>query len=184
MDDIDIIELYHRRDESAIAETDRNHGAFCRTVSFNLLSSREDAEECVNDTWLAAWNSMPPERPASLRAFLGRIVRNISIGKFRKNRAQKRYSGIEVMLSELGECVPGDCAEKEIERLELSGAISRWLSRLDRESRSLFVRRYWYGMQVQEIASERGESPNSVAKRMQKLRESLRRELEKEGERI
>ncbi len=184
MEDSEIITLYHKRDESAIAETDRKHGGFCRRLAGNILTSREDAEECVNDTWLAAWNSMPPEWPDSLKAFLGRIVRNLAISRYRRNRAAKRYSGIEIMLSELGECVPESCAELEVGRGELAEAISGWLSGLEPEDRRLFVRRYWYGESAAELAKERGETANKMVKRMQRLRNSLRKRLEEEGEEI
>ena len=181
MEDDEIIRLYHSRDESAISETERKHGAFCRRLASNILTSFEDAEECVNDTWLAAWNSMPPEWPASLRAFLGRIVRNFSPSRYRRNRAAKRFSGIEIMLSELEECIPSAGSEREFERTELSGAISKWLDGLDGESRLLFVRRYWYGEEVKELAALKGETANRMARRMQRLRASLREHLEKEG---
>ncbi len=181
MEDSEIIALYHRRDEAAIAETELKHGPFCRRVAMNILSNRQDAEECVNDAWLAAWNRMPPDRPASLRAFLGRITRNLSISRFRKNRAQKRYSGIETMLSELSECVPAGREDDEIERRELSGTISEWLCGLDADDRTLFVRRYWYGDGVAELARERGVPPARLSKRLQRLREGLREVLEREG---
>lgn len=181
MTDDEIIRLYHSRSENAISETDRKHGTFCRRLAMNILSSREDAEECVSDTYLAAWNSMPPDRPASLRAFLGRITRNISISRFRKNRAAKRYAGIEVILSELEECVPGSSGDAEIERRLLAKTISDWLDGLSEDDRTMFVRRYWYGDAVKELAEDFGETPNQTAKRMQRLRRSLREALEKEG---
>jgi RNA polymerase sigma-70 factor (ECF subfamily) len=101
-----IIEMYFKRDELAITETDRKYGAFCHRVAMNILSIREDAEECVNDTYHAAWRQIPPTFPDSLRAFLGRITRNLSVSRFRANRAEKRYTGMEQMLSELNDCVP------------------------------------------------------------------------------
>lgn len=181
MDDNEIIGMYHKRDENAIAETDRKHGAFCRSLAKNILSDFQDAEECVNDTWLAAWNSMPPDWPASLKAFLGRITRNISISRFRKKHASKRYAGIEIMLSELSECVPGCLAEKELERHAVSEAISLWLDTLSQDERNMFVRRYWYGEQLKDIAAEYKISANRAAQKMQRLRAGLRLALEKEG---
>ena len=181
MTDDEIIGLYHSRSENAISETDKKHGGFCRRLALNILSSREDAEECVSDTYLAAWNKMPPDRPLSLKAFLGRITRNISISRFRKNRAAKRYAGIEVMLGELEECIPDSAADTEIERSLLSEAISGWLDGLSEDDRAMFVRRYWYGDEVKELAEDFGETPNQTAKRMQRLRRSLKEILEKEG---
>ena len=138
-------------------------------------------EECINDTWLAAWMRMPPDWPASLRAFLGRITRNLSISRFRKNRAAKRYAGIEVLLSELEEYVPDSAAQLQLEQRILSEIISRWLDSLSREDRILFIRRYWYAETVKDLAVEQKMPPNKMAKHMQRLRESLRQELEKEG---
>lgn len=181
MEDNEIIRLYHQRNEEAIAQTELAHGAFCRRLAFRLLSSREDVEECINDTWLAAWMRMPPDWPTSLRAFLGRITRNLSISRFRKNRAAKRYAGMEILLSELEECVPDKGADLQLEREMLSGIISRWLDSLDKEDRLLFVRRYWYAETVKDLAAESGMTANQMAKQMQKLRDSLRQELKKEG---
>ncbi len=180
MEDAEVIELYHRRDESAISETDRKHGPFCRRVAVNILSSREDAEECVSDTWLAAWNRMPPDRPASLRAFLGRITRNLSVSRFRKNRAAKRYPGMERMLSELDECIPERAAEISADRAALAEVLSRWLDSLPEADRVLFVRRYWYGEPLNALALAEGVPANRLARRMQTLRLHLKTELEKE----
>lgn len=106
MDDLAIVDLYHRRNEQAIVESDKKYGALCRSIALRLLGLREDMEECVNDTWLAAWNRMPPDRPEALGAFLGRLTRNLSISRWRRDHAQKRYRGIEILLSELEDCVP------------------------------------------------------------------------------
>lgn len=182
MEDTGIIDLYHARDERAIAESERKYGAYCRAVALNLLSVREDAEECVNDTWHAAWDRMPPERPNALKAFLGRITRNLSISRFRANRAQKRFDGMETLLSELDDCVPDPHGvEEEVEGHVLSGLISRWLDGLSVDDCTLFVRRYWYGDAVKELARRWGCTPNSMAQRMLVLRRDLKSFLEKEG---
>ena len=181
MEDHEIIGLYHRRDEDAIAETDRKYGPFCRRLSLDLLGVREDAEECVSDTWLTAWNRMPPDWPASLRAYLGRICRNLSVSRFRRDRAKKRYSGMEVLLSELGECVPDGAADREVERQVIADTVSRWLDGLRREDRDLFIRRYWYGEAVKDLAKARDERPDRTAGRLRRLRESLRRALGEQG---
>lgn len=182
MEDELIIELYFTRDELAITETDHKYGAFCHRIAMNILSVREDAEECVNDTYHAAWHKLPPELPNSLRAFLGRITRNLSISRFRKNRAQKRYDGLEVMLSELGDCVPSsDTVEQAIETEQLSELISDWLVSLPADDCALFVRRYWHGDAVQALAKECGITQNQMAQRMLRLRKSLKADLEAEG---
>ena len=182
MDDLDIVELYHRRDERAISESDRKYGAMCRSISERLLGVREDAEECVNDTWLAAWNSMPPERPRSLGAFLGRITRNLSVSRWRRDHAGKRYDGLDVMLSELEDCIPSpESVEFTIERRLLGELISEWLDGLDEQSRAQFVRRYWYGDTVKELAAAAGERANTCSQRLSRLRCGLREFLESKG---
>ena len=182
MEDRKIIDLYHQRDEMALAETEKKYGAFCGTIALNILSIREDADECVNDTWLAAWRKMPPERPCSLKAFLGRITRNLSISRYRASRAQKRYAGLELMLSELEECVPSAVSvERTVEQKELSGQISDWLDTLREEERRLFVRRYWYGEAVKSLAAEEGCTENAAALRLRWLRGRLKTYLEEKG---
>ena len=182
MDDLDIVELYHRRDERAISESDRKYGAMCRSISERLLGVREDAEECVNDTWLAAWNSMPPERPRSLGAFLGRITRNLSVSRWRREHAGKRYDGIDVMMSELEDCIPStESVEYTVERRLLGELISEWLDGLDRCDRAMFVRRYWYGDTVKELADAAGERANTCSQRLSRLRRELRDFLESRG---
>lgn len=182
MEDHAIVALYWARSETAIAETDRKYGNYCWSIAWNILSNREDAEECVSDTWHNAWNTMPPQKPVSLAAFLGRIVRNLSISRWRRSRAQKRYAGMETLLSELEDCLPGAVSvEETVERRELTAVLERWLESLDREERGLFLRRYWYGETVKDLAAEWGLSPNQMAKRMLRLRRSLKAELEREG---
>lgn len=182
MEDAQIISLFFRRDESALAETDRKYGPFCRQTARNILTLRENAEECVNDTYHAAWNAIPPQEPRSLRAFLGRIVRNLAITRWRAGRARKRYDGMEVLLSELDDCVPGgEGTEEAADRHWLGELISSWLEGLPEEDRRLFVRRYWYGDGVGELARETGCTPNQMAQRMLRLRKGLRGVLEQEG---
>ena len=182
MEDHEIVALYWDRDESAVRETDRKYGGFCFRIALNLLGIREDAEECVSDTYLAAWNAMPAQRPALLRSWLGRAVRNLSVDRWRKNHAQKRYDGMELLLSELDECVPSRVtAERAAEVQEISGAIDRWLRTLPEEDRTLFLRRYWNGDRLDELARERGIPQNTLAQQMRRLRLSLKDLLEKEG---
>ena len=182
MEDTAIIELYWARNEDALTQTDLKYGPMCRSLAFGILSDREDSEECVNDTWHRAWDTMPPQRPDSLRAYLGRIVRNLSISRLRRRNAQKRGPGIKIMFSELEDCLPAAVSvEQELDANELASAISRWLRTLDADDRVLFVRRYWYGEPVQTLAAQWSFEPNRMAKRMLKLRRSLKQWLEKEG---
>ena len=182
MDDLAIVELYHRRSEQAIAESDRKYGALCHSIALRLLALREDAEECVNDTWHVAWNRMPPDRPSALGAFFGRITRNLSISRWRRDHAKKRYDGIEILLSELEDCVPAPrTVEEDFDRQQLASSISAWLDRLTEEDRRLFIRRYWYGDPVKELAAERGVTANVLSQRLLRLRRSLRTFLESEG---
>ncbi|MBD5133744.1 MAG: sigma-70 family RNA polymerase sigma factor [Clostridiales bacterium] len=182
MEDSQIVELYWRRDEAAVRETERKYGALCRGVARNILGVDEDAEECVNDALHQAWNAIPPQRPDRLGAWLGRVTRNLALNRWNKDRAQKRYAGVRLLLDELADCVPATGGvERELEGQELSAAIDRWLRTLSREDRALFLRRYWYGMELQALAAERGVSPNRLAQKMSRLRRSLKHTLEKEG---
>ena len=148
----------------------------------NVLGVPEDAEECVNDTWHAAWTQMPPEWPNSLKAFLGCITRNLSISRYRASRAKKRYSGLERMLSELEECVPSAAdVERTVERKELGGYISDWMETLKAEDRRLFIRRYWYGEAVRTLAAEENCTENALAQRMRWMRGRLKAYLEAKG---
>lgn len=182
MEDAQIIGLYWARDEEAIPASDEKYGRQCRTLSRNILGSSEDAEECVNDTWHRAWDTMPPQRPQSLRAYFAAITRNLSLNRWHKLRAEKRGGGLEVLLSELEDCLPAaDSVEDAVASHELARSIDRWLAGLARADRVAFLRRYWYGQQVAEVARQAGCSPNTMSKRLGRLREGLRRALEQEG---
>lgn len=182
MEDREIVALYWQRDEQAIAESARKYGALCRRIAENILTLREDAEECVNDSYHAAWNAIPSAKPESLRAFLGRITRNLAIDRCRAAHTGKRYAGAELLLSELSDCLPSpDTIERSMEAAELSAAISAWLDSLPEADCALFVRRYWYGDAVQELARRCGVTAAQMAQRMLRLRRSLRSALEAEG---
>ena len=181
MTDEQILQLYFDRDQSAIAETDQKYGSYCYAIAANLLG-REDSEECVNDTYHAAWTHIPPEIPQSLKAFLGRIVRNLSISRFRRTHARKRSSGTDVLLSELEDCLPdAHTVEAEADSRELSRLISSWLASLSGDDRALFVLRYWHGTAVQELAKQCGCTPNALSLRIRRLRKSLKHYLEAKG---
>lgn len=181
MEDEQIIELFWHRDERAIEQADLKYGAYCRQIALNVLSSREDAEECVNDTWLRVWNAIPPERPKVFRAWVGKITLRLALNRHQKNHAQKRFSGLDEILSELEECIPSDqSVDRQLAAKELSRVINHWLGTLSREDRVLFVRRYWYGDTVKKLALECGVSPGKMAKRLYVLRGRLRAALAKE----
>ena len=180
MEDSQIIELYWRRDESAITETDRKYGPLLQKIAMDLLSSRPDAEECVNDTYHRAWTSIPPEFPARLRAWLGTVIRHIAINRWRGGLAQKR-GGLTQVLSELEESIPSpQTVERELESAELGAVISRWLRSLPEEDRILFVRRYWYGAALRDLAARHGIPYGKLTQRMYRLRLSLKAALDKE----
>lgn len=182
MEDEAILALYFSRDQHAISETERKYGGFCTTVARNILTQREDAEECWNDVLHAVWNRIPPLRPENLRAFLGRLTRNAAIDRYRREHAQKRFSGMELLLSELNDCVPSpETAERTADSHELGNLISDWLDSLPREDCAVFVRRYWHGESVQSLAKKCGISPNAMSHRLMELRKKLRTRLEAEG---
>jgi len=182
MEDLEIVSLYWARDQLAIAESEKKYGGLCGGIAMNILHSREDAEECVNDTWGRAWESIPPQRPNSLAAYLGRIVRNLSLNRWRKNRAARRGGGgLDLLLSELGECLPEPGEGVLCEEERLSGVIAAWLEGLPAGDRTLFLRRYWYGDPLDCLAKARGTSGNHLAVRLHRMRKKLREHLEKEG---
>jgi RNA polymerase sigma-70 factor (ECF subfamily) len=181
MDDVEIIALFEQRKEEAVAAAARKYGGYCQTIARNLLSF-EDAEECVSDAWLAAWNRIPPAKPESLRAFLGKITRTLAISRWRGLHAQKRGGGLTLLLSELEDCLPDPVGvEEAVETRELARLLSDWLRALPQEDRVWFLRRYWYGAAVRQLAAETGCTENQMAQRMRKLRQALRAKLEQEG---
>lgn len=182
MDDTQIIDLYWQRDEAAISETSKKYGVFCHSIAKNILTLHEDAEECVNDTYYQAWISIPPERPQIFRAWLGKVVRNIAINLWNKKHTQKRYAGMELLLSELEDCIPSPATvECELDELELTDFLNTWLASLSRDDRVLFLRRYWNGEAIKDLAKVYGVPPKKLAKRMYLLRQELKCSLEKEG---
>ena len=183
MEDSEIVALYWARDEQAIAETEGKYGPFCRSLARNLLGSPEDAEECVSDAWLEAWNSMPQEKPALLRPWLGRVVRLNAIDRWRSAHRQKRFGEVTDLVLELETCVPAssDDPQRALEASELGELVERWLGGLSREDRRLFLRRYWNGEALKTLAAEEGMSPALLAQRMRRLRLKLKGFLEKEG---
>ena len=181
MEDTQIVELYWNRDQSAIVETKSKYSRILNRISMSILQSKEDSEECENDTYMKAWSSIPPQKPNCLIAYLGRITRNISINRWHENHAQKRGGNAE-LLSELTECIPSPVSvEAEVEANELTSVIVKWLNSLPQDDRVLFLRRYWFGESIGNLAGENLTTPNKLAGRMYRLREKLRATLEKEG---
>lgn len=183
MEDEQIIELFWSRSERAIAETDARYGKYCYAIAYNILSSTEDSAECVNDTWLGAWRSMPPKRPSCLAAFLGKLTRNLALNRYRSRRAEKRGGGqLTLALDELGECAS---AQNEMEGVEdralIVSVLDRFLASLPERDRMVFVRRYWYFSPVAEIAKDCGLSQSNVKMILSRGRDRLRQALEREG---
>ena len=179
MEDSAIIDLYWAREERALSETDTKYGGYCRSIAFNILHSYEDTEECVNDTYLHAWNAIPPARPGSLRAFLGAIVRNLAINRLNYNRARRRSAAI-VALDEFAECLP-DGTEPITDTVALRAAFDSFLASLPERERVIFVRRYWYLCPVAEIARGMDIPEGTVKSILSRTRERFRIHLEKEG---
>ena len=182
MQDGAIVDLYWQRNELAIEETDKKYGKFLFRIADNILFDREDSNECVNDTYLKAWNTMPPQKPDPLRTYIFRIARNISTAKYHANTAKKRNSYYDVALDELEECLTAPATvEQEVAAKELSLQIDRFLDTLDKESRVMFVRRYWYSDSIPELAERFETSKNSVSVRLSRTRDKLKHFLLKEG---
>ena len=182
MEDNRIVDLYWQRNERAISETAAKYGKYLHSISFQILQNAKDAEECVNDTYNDAWQSMPPHRPSILSTFLGKITRRISIDLWRKNSAKKRGgSEIALALDELEECVAGtDDVETEVERRELQRKLNAFLLRLPRVDRQVFMCRYWYMDSISEIAIQFDYSESKIKSMLYRTRNKLRAMLEKE----
>lgn len=183
MEDKEIIRLYWNRNHAAITETESRYGAYCKTIALNILGNGEDTEECVNDTYLNAWNSIPPYRPAVLSSYLGKITRNLAFDRFRANHAAKRGGDeINIVLDELAECVSGtDSAADELDRQELRTAINDFLASLPAEKRSIFLLRYWYVYPVSEIAKKHDMTAGNVSVTLSRVRQKLKQYLLERG---
>ncbi len=183
MDDTQIVELYWARKESAIEETEAKYGSYCRFIALNILHNPEDATESVNDTWLGAWNSMPPHRPSVLSTFLGKLTRRISIDKWRRSTAKKRGDGqLPLVLAELEDCISdGKSIEEETERKLLAEVIAAFVKDLPETEQKVFLCRYWYMDSVSSIATRFRFSDSKVKSMLFRTREKLRVRLEKEG---
>ena len=185
MQDQEIISLYWNRNEDAIVQTQKKYGRYCHTIAWNILRNQEDSEECTNDTWMHAWNAIPPERPSILRAFLGKITRNLALNRYENSHAAKRGGGeVLLCLDELAECLADSSrgrTEDATDRMTLVNALNTFLQTLGTEERKMFVRRYWYMDSVREIAARYGFSESKVKMSLLRTRERLKKHLEKEG---
>ena len=182
MDDQKIIELFYERSEQAITELSKKYGSLCEKIADNILNNHLDAEECVNDAYLAVWNTIPPQNPDSLVSYVCRIVRNQAIKKYHENTALKRNSIYDTSLDELEEVLPSSASvEGELEAKEVSAMIDRFLETLDKQSRTMFIRRYWYSDSIEEIALSFKTSKHYISVRLSRIRKALKKYLVKEG---
>ena len=183
MNDKSIVDLYFSRDEEAITQTDKKYGRYCYSIAYNILMSREDAEESVSDTYMTAWRAIPPRRPSVLSTFLGKITRHISIDRWRERVATKRGGGeVTLALEELEDCVAGrQNVEMEYERKELIRAYTKFLDSLPITERRVFLCRYWYVDSVDTIAAKFGFSQSKVKTMLYRTRAKLRKQLAEEG---
>ena len=178
LQDHEIVALYHARNERAIAASQRQYGNYCHAISMNILHSEPDAEECVSDTWLHAWNSMPPNKPQNLRAYLGKLARNISLNRLKALHCEKRNLSLTIAFEELEDVIPApDDTESEI----ICSWLNEYLSTLPKLDRQLFVGRYWYNHPVKTLAKHYGLTANATTKRIARIREGLRNFLKERG---
>lgn len=183
MEDKEILNLYFSRSESAISETAKKYGTYCLRIANNILHNTEDSEECVNDTYMRAWNAIPPHHPMKLRTFLGKITRNLSLNRYQTYQTQKRGIGqVPLALEELAECIPAhETVEQAIGTLTLTELLNNFLADLPSEPRKIFMRRYWYFHTTKEIAKDFGISEGKVKVSLSRSRSKLKKYLEEEG---
>lgn len=182
VDDKRIVELYFERDESAISETAQKYGRYCHSIAYHILNSDQDAEECVNDTYLRAWDAIPPHKPSRLSTFLGKITRNLALNRYAYDHAQKRGDGVAVAIDELADvlCDP-ESEEWGADDGVIGDAINGFLATLDEQTRRIFVRRYWYVSPIKEIARDMGLGESRVKVTLHRTRGKLKFYLESRG---
>lgn len=183
MNDQQIVALYWQRSEDAIRASQAKYGAYCHSIAASILASPQDAEECLSDTWLGAWNAMPPHRPSRLGLFLGKITRSLACDAVRAQCAQKRGGGAyTAALDELAECVPAaPGADQAVEDRELARTVNRFLHTLRPRDCNIFLRRYWYAEPLEDIGARYGLNVNTVKTSLFRTRRKLKAYLEKEG---
>ena len=183
MDDRRIVELFLERSEEAILETDIKYGRYCHKIAFNVLGNDEDSEECVNDAYMRAWGSIPPNEPDSMASYIGRITRNLALDKLRQKQSDKRGNGeVPVVLDELAECVSGhDELERRQDSAEITAAIDSFLGGLNPVERGVFMRRYWMMESIADVAGRYGISVSKTTTMLFRLRGRLKKHFMKEG---
>ena len=183
MDDKQILELYQKRSETAISETADKYGKYCYCIAYRILYDELDSEECVNDTYLRAWEAIPPQCPEKLSAFLGKITRNLALNRYKYYLREKRGNGqTALVIDELNECLPAsNSTEESVEEKLLVELLNQFLYSLPPEKRNIFLRRYWYLSSIQEIAKDYGFSESKVKMILLRIRNKLSQVLEKEG---
>lgn len=181
MEDHEIIRLLWERVEKAVSALSDKYGRLVFQLSRNIVGNDEDAAECTNDTWLGVWDSIPPQKPQVLRAYVCRVGRNLSLKRYRSNTAAKRNTAYDVSIDELAECLADSSVEEVWSARELGRAIDRFLDRLDKENRIIFMRRYWFSDSISTIAALMGMSENNISVRLSRIRSRLRDYLKMEG---
>lgn len=183
MDDRRIVELFLERSEEAILETDIKYGRYCHKIAFNVLGNDEDSEECVNDAYMRAWGSIPPNEPDSMASYIGRITRNLALDKLRQKQSDKRGNGeVPVVLDELAECVSGhDELERRQDSTEIAAAIDSFLDELNSVERGVFMRRYWMMEPIADVANRYDISVSKTTTMLFRLRNRLKKHFMKEG---
>lgn len=182
MEDKQIVELYWARSETAIAETEKKYGHYCHYIAYQILYNDEDAKEVVNDTYLKTWNTIPPQRPDSLRPYVGMISRQLALDVYKEQHAQKRGGQVSLVLDELSECIPDNDSGADIgESVALSDALSRFIWTLPQRTRNIFVRRYFYISTIAEIAKDFSMKESNVTMHLLRTRKKLEQFLKKEG---
>ena len=181
MEDNRIVELYLERSETAIAETQKKYGKYCHYIAYNILNSNPDAEECVNDTYIKVWDSIPPQKPKLFKSFIGRITRNLALDRYDREHAIKRSGNTDLVYEEIGECLPDDDGREMSDEIALRDAINGFLESLPEETRIIFMRRYWYLSPIGHIAGDLGLSSSNVKVILMRTRKKFKAYLEKEG---
>ena len=182
MEDKQIVDLYFERSESAISETDKKYGRYCHYIAYRILENDEDVKEIVNDTYLKAWNTIPPNRPDPLKPYVGMLSRQLSLDRYEEYRAQKRGGQVMLVLDELAECIPdGNSGEDIGESIALQDALNKFVWSLSDKAQNVFVRRYWYSSSISEIAEEYGMKESNVTVLLLRTRRKLKAYLQKEG---
>ena len=180
MQDHEIVALYWGRNETAIAETEKKYGGYCYVIAYNVLYSHEDAEECVNDTYLRAWETMPPEKPSALNAYLGRITRNLALNRYEYIHADKRDNRVTLIYDEAAHALSGEFTDP-LDEIALKDAVNSFLASLSNEHRIIFLRRYWYMSDVASIARDYRIPEGTVKSILSRTRNKFKKHLEKEG---